>query len=62
VLQNNGKAGKKSNGDADGGAPRSKKLGAEKKAVRKGRTVTFRFPHTVLDYHITYRMLCLLYM
>jgi hypothetical protein len=62
LLQNNGKAGKKTNGDADRGAARPKKLDDGRKAAGKGRTVTFMFPHTVLDYHVTYRMLCILYM
>jgi hypothetical protein len=60
LLQSSGKAGKKTNGDADRGAAQSKKLDGGKKAAQKGRTVMF--PHTVLDYHVTYRMLCILYM
>jgi hypothetical protein len=60
VLQNNGKAAKKADGDA-GGAPRPKRMDGGKKAAAKARTVTFRFPYTVLDYHVTHRMLCLLH-
>lgn len=61
LLQNNRKAGKKTDGDA-GGASRPKRMDDKKVAPTKGRTVTFRFPHTVLDYHVTHRMLCILHM
>lgn len=60
-LKNNHKVGKKGDGDA-GGAPRAKKMDGNKQARAKGRTVTFRFPHTVLDYHVIHRMLCILHM
>lgn len=59
VPQNNGKAGKKTGRDSD---TQPKKMDVGKKATGKGRTVAFMFPHTVLDCHVTYKMLCILYM
>ncbi|KDR08917.1 Fanconi anemia group I protein [Zootermopsis nevadensis] len=58
-AKNNGKAGKKTSRDSD---TQPKKMDVGKKATGKGRTVAFMFPHTVLDCHVTYKMLCILYM
>ncbi|KAJ4441625.1 hypothetical protein ANN_11481 [Periplaneta americana] len=59
-AKNNGKAGKKANGD-EGGARRKKKMDGEKRATAKGSSTVFRFPHTVLDYNVAYKMLCLVH-
>ncbi|PNF15306.1 hypothetical protein B7P43_G01000 [Cryptotermes secundus] len=60
-AKSNHKTGKKTDGDT-GGASRPKRKDDKRVAPTKGRTVTFRFPHTVLDYHVTHRMLCILHM
>jgi hypothetical protein len=47
---------KKADGKGDGTQVPNRKDGS-KKAAGKGRTVTFKFPHPVLDYHVANRML-----
>jgi hypothetical protein len=54
LLQSSGKTVKKTDGD---GTQQPNRKDGSKKAAGKGRLVTFKFPHTVLDYHVTHRML-----
>lgn len=60
-LQSSGKGVKKTDGHRDGTQLPNRKDGS-KKAAGKGRLVTFKFPHTVLDYHVTHRMLSVIHM
>jgi len=60
-LQSSGKGVKKTDGHGDGTQLTNRKDGS-KKAAGKGRPVTFKFPHTVLDYHVTHQMLCVIHM
>lgn len=55
-IQSSGKGVKKTDGRGDGTQLSNRKDGS-KKTAGKGRSVTFKFAHTVLDYHVTHRML-----
>jgi len=60
-LQSSGKGVKKTDGHGGGTQLPNRKDGS-KKTAGKGRSVTFKFPHPVLDYHVTNRMLCVIHM
>jgi hypothetical protein len=60
-LQSSVKGVKKTDRHGDSAQQTDRKDGS-KKAAGKGRPVTFKFPHTVLDYHVTHRMLCVIHM